>query len=115
MVLVEFFQDFQEFYFCLQVDAVARLGFTGSYSKTHHLIKEAFGLVIELFKSSFSGLLYGIVDAAACSQDVKISCSLELERDLVLTVSAEDHVSVAFYKTGRHQISLGVIIHQPGI
>ena len=50
----------------------------------------------------------GIVDTAACPQDIQIARALELERDLILSIAAEHHVRMPVHQSGRHEVALRI-------
>ena len=108
VILVELLKHLQHFYLCFQINAVAALGLTGSYAQAHHLVEEAFCLIVKFLKRCLSGLPYGVHNATACSEDIKIARSLQLERDFILSVAAENHVCMSFYKSRCYQVALRI-------
>ena len=111
MIFIEFLEHFKKFHFCLEVNSVATLGFAGGNSKGHHFVKEPFRLIIQLLEACFSCFLYGIIYAAARSQDVKVARAFEFQRNLVLPVSAEHQMGMSFNKSRCYEVSLCVKHH----
>ena len=111
VIFVEFLDYFKHLHFCLEVKAVTAFGLACGDSEAHHFIEKALCLIVKLSKGRFSGLSHRVHDTAACSQNVQISGAFELEGNLILPVSSENHVGMAVDQSRRCQLPLRVENH----